>query len=90
MILSGDETAYSDMKKAGRIVIEYIWEKGTQVIIDRFEYDGGVNPPPSHSQVMALVRDVLAAAVEADRLISGGRLVGVREIGQEEREADSC
>jgi len=73
MVLPAADIDYTDLKKFGRVTIDYT-AKGVEIAVEGFEFADGGSCRIVCTKGMAWARDVLAAVVEADRLIPGGHM----------------
>lgn len=84
VVLDRKEMDYADMNGIGRVTIERGANGKVRVVVDGFTFDGRESCRTHSVKAMAWGRDVLATAVQANRLIPGGDLVAVRGLDQDE------
>lgn len=83
IVLAPADTDYGDMTEIGRVTIER-HKGGVMVVVDGFKFEEPQTCRAHCAKAVAWTRDVLAASVEAERLVPGGDLICSSGMGQED------
>lgn len=76
-VMTEKDASYADMTQAGRIVIERDANGEVRCAVSGFKFESAASCREHTTRAMAWGRDVLEAAIQADMLVPGGRILSV-------------